>query len=149
MGRKKKSRRDDEHIRKYPQFQKMEKWVIEGEDQSLFAHFGRVIKKTAVRRKRHPGHDTVSLVRKVFQGSRDNEIVIMEEGKAWKIEVVEHDVPRDFSGPIAELREQALEELAAQAQELKMGYDEEPVTPQKPVKPKKAKGAVKYGFKKG
>jgi hypothetical protein len=94
--------RDIEHIRKYVDFQNMEKWVIEGSDGSMYAHFGKVIKKTALRRKKYPGYDTVGIIRKIYQGL-DIEVVIMEKGQAWKIEVVDFEVPPKYKGPVVNL----------------------------------------------
>lgn len=94
--------RDPEHIRKYPQFQNLETWINEGADGSMFAHFGKVIKKTALRRRKHPGNDAVSVIRKIFQGT-DSEVVIMENAKAWKIMVVDFEVPPKYHGPVADL----------------------------------------------
>lgn len=97
---KKKKERDPEHIRRYDQFKNMEKWVKEGKDGSMFAHFEKVVKKTAVRRKHHPGYDTVGIVRKIYQGT-DEKIVIMEDGVAWKIEVVDSPIDNPkYSGPL-------------------------------------------------
>ncbi len=122
--------RDKEHIRTYPQFQLMEKWVIEAPDGSMFAHFGKVIKKTALRRKRHPGHDTVSVVRNIYQGANPtSEITIMENGSAWRIEVVSLEVPPKYCGPVVDLNPES-----------------ETVRPVEPKKAKK-KTVTKYKFK--
>ena len=95
--------KDPEHIRKYDVFKRMEKWVTEGPDDSMYAHRGIVIKKTATKHKRHPGLDTVGIVRRIFQAKSDEEIVIMEEGQGWRITVVDFPVPDDYEGPVADL----------------------------------------------
>lgn len=129
--------RDQEHIRKYPQFQNMEKWVIEGEDGSMFAHFGKVIKKTHLpRRKKHPGNDTVGVIRRLFQGT-DKEIVIMEERKVWKIEVVNHNVPPKYHGPVADLTTDKVVPLKEKAPEGDLKGREEHFQKRTEGKPKK------------
>lgn len=89
MPRKKKksTSRDPEHVRIYQQFQDMEAW-LENEEEETFDHCGTIIRKDPMSLKKHPGKDSVSLVREIFQGEKKNQCVIGHLGKYWRITVV-------------------------------------------------------------
>lgn len=89
MPRKKKRSfgRVPEHVRVYQQFQDMEAW-LENEEETTFNHCGTIIRKDEVSLKKHPGKDSVSLVREIFQGEKKDQCTIWHNGKYWRVTVV-------------------------------------------------------------
>ena len=64
----------------------MEAWLDDPE-LPTHDHCGTIIKKELLDRKKLPNKNSIDLVREIFQGERNDEIVIVHNSKAWKITV--------------------------------------------------------------